>query len=256
MRLLSRTEFADIHLFEEGDKRVLKRYRIRVGDEAHFLRLLGGIYTPKLYGSDGETVTMEFIDGADLGAYLRSIGPGNVEKRLETVRSIAYIYSFFHDNGVLHMDPKPDNILVKKDGTLKVVDFQLSTTVENPVVHLSREGIPYYWYNSRPPESFSREFKPSIRSEIYSLGHLFFFVRTGHFLFEDFAGFTEAEVTREKLREFHEHIDRFKPADDPLSLLIGAMIQRREKERPESMKKVLQALTGIASGARRQRGTG
>jgi serine/threonine-protein kinase len=251
MKLLSRTEFADLYLFEEGDKCVVKRYRLRVGDEAHFLKLLGGIYTPKLYGSDGESVTMEFVEGVELGAFLQSIGPESFGRRLETMRSLAYIYSFFHDNGVLHMDPKPDNILVKKDGTLKILDFQLSTSVENPVVHLSREGIPYYWYNARPPESFSREFKPSIRSEIYSLGHLFFFVINGHFLFEDFPGFTEAEATREKLREFHEHIDRFKSADDPLSLLIGAMIRRCEKERPESMKKILQALTGIASGGAR-----
>ncbi len=251
MKLLSRTEFADIHLIEEGEKRVVKRYRLRGGDEAHFLRLLGGIYTPRLYGSDGESVTMEFIDGVELGAFLRSIGPVSFERRLETMRSLAYIYSFFHDNGVLHMDPKPDNILVKKDGTLKILDFQLSTTVENPVVHLSSEGIPYYWYNSRPPESFSRDFKPSIRSEIYSLGHLFFFILKGHFLFEDFPGFTEAEATREKLREFHEHIDRFKPAGDPLSPLIGAMIHRSERERPESMKKVLRALADVDPGGAR-----
>jgi serine/threonine protein kinase len=251
MKLLSRTEFADIHLFEEGEKFIVKRYRLRVGDEAHFLRLLGGIHTPRLYRSDGESVTMEFIDGVGLGAFLLSIGPESFDRRLEMIRSLAYIYSFFHDNGVLHMDPKPDNVLVRKDGTVKIVDFQLSTSTEKPVVHLSREGIPYYWYNSRPPESFSREFKPSIRSEIYSLGHLFYFILRGRFLFEDFPGFTEAEHTREKLKEFHEHIDRFKPAHDPLSLLIGTMIRRNEMERPESMRKVLQALAGIASGGPR-----
>src|SRR5512139_2658431 len=133
MKLLSRTEFADIYLFEEGDKRVVKRYRLRVGEEARFLGLLGGIHTPRFYGSDGETVTMEFVEGVELGAYLNSVGPESFDKRLETIRSLAYIYSFFHDNGVLHMDPKPDNIIVKKDGTLKVLDFQLSTSVENPV---------------------------------------------------------------------------------------------------------------------------
>jgi serine/threonine-protein kinase len=251
MKLLSRTEFADIYLMEEGEKCIVKRYRLRVGDEAHFLKLLGGIYTPRLYGSDGESVTMEFVDGVELGTFLQSIGPESFDRRLETIRSLSYIYSFFHDNGVLHMDPKPDNVLVKKDGTVKIIDFQLSTSTESPVVHLSREGIPYYWYNSRPPESFSREFKPSIRSEIYSLGHLFYFILRGRFLFEDFPGFGSAERTREKLREFHEHIDRFKPADDPLSHLIGTMIRQLEKERPESMRKVLQELAGIASGGTR-----
>jgi serine/threonine protein kinase len=251
MKLLSRTEFADIQLFEEGEKFVVKKYRLQVGDEAHFLRLLGGIHTPKLYRSDGESVTMEFIDGVELGAFLLSVGPESFEKKLEMIRSLAYIYSFFHDNGVLHMDPKPDNVLVRKDGTVKIVDFQLSTSIENPVVHLSREGIPYYWYNSRPPESFSRVFKPSIRSEIYSLGHLFYFVLRGRFLFEDLPGFGSAEHTREKLREFHEHIDSFKPADGPLSLLIGTMIRKNETERPENMRKVLRTLAGIPSrGAR------
>jgi len=269
MKLISRTEFSEIYLAEEGEKRIIKKYRMKLGDEARYLQILGGIHTPRLYRSDADSVTMEYIDGNDLGVFLASDGGRRPEDKLRLIQSLASIYSFFHDNGVLHMDPKPSNIFINKNGEIKVIDFQLSTSIEHPVVHLSREGIPYYWYTVRPPESFSGTFKPAIRSEIYTLGHLFYYVLRGRFMCEDFIGPIPEEGAREKLREFHEQVDkvdlprepvfpgehapltnREKEGEGALRRLIGWMVRRSESERPENMLKVIGRLRSIELGPR------
>ena len=245
MKLLSRSSFADIYLFEDGEKYIVKKYHRAIGDEAFFLRLLNGIYTPALYRSDSESVTMEYIDGTDLGTYLRAHALPSLEKRMLLMRSIAHVYSFFHSNGVLHMDPKPGNILIKKDESIKIIDFQLSTLIEAPRSILSEHGIPYYWYSVRPPESFRPDFTPTIKSEIYALGQLFYYILHSRFLFESFITEDEYERKKDKIREFHEHIDRVNLPDEPLYGIISAMMQRDERLRPDSMNTVVQSLKSL-----------
>ncbi len=77
--------------------------------------------------SDEAFIVMEYVDGASLAELLAaSDGPLTLDETAAVVESVADALSYAHDNGVLHLDVKPENILVARDGRIKVTDFGIA----------------------------------------------------------------------------------------------------------------------------------
>jgi len=77
--------------------------------------------------SDEAFLVMEYVDGASLGDLLDDIeGPLTLDETAAVVDAVGQALEFAHDNGVLHLDIKPDNVLVARDGRVKVADFGIS----------------------------------------------------------------------------------------------------------------------------------
>ncbi|MFM9904894.1 MAG: protein kinase domain-containing protein [Pyrinomonadaceae bacterium] len=74
----------------------------------------------------------EYVDGLTLGAFLRTEKP-NLDKILKTSVQIVSALEAAHASGIVHRDIKPDNIMIRRDGIVKVLDFGLAKLVERKV---------------------------------------------------------------------------------------------------------------------------
>ncbi len=76
--------------------------------------------------SDGTRfLVLEYVDGETLGSHLKN-GPVAVEDALDIAKQMAEALEAAHEKGVIHRDLKPANIMVRADGSVKVLDFGLA----------------------------------------------------------------------------------------------------------------------------------
>jgi serine/threonine-protein kinase len=138
---------------------------------------------------DGQPyLSMEYIDGEDLGSLLRRIGRLPGDKALEFARRICAGLAAAHDKGVLHRDLKPSNIMIDSKGQVFITDFGLAAVTSELREAQAREGTPAYM----SPEQLAGT-EVTARSDIYSLGLVLYEMFAGKRPFE--AG-TLAEMIR------------------------------------------------------------
>jgi hypothetical protein len=76
---------------------------------------------------DEAFLVMEHVDGASLADLLDAYAPLHPDEAAAVIGPVARALAFAHDNGVLHLDVKPENVLVTRDGTVKVADFGVAS---------------------------------------------------------------------------------------------------------------------------------
>jgi len=122
-------------------------------------------------------LTMEYVDGEDLGSLLRRIGRLPRDKALQVARELCTGLQAVHDAGVLHRDLKPSNVMIDGRGRARIADFGVAAIVEGVEDHA---GTPAYM----APEQLAG--KPAtVHSDVYSLGLVLYEVITGRRAFPD-----------------------------------------------------------------------
>lgn len=126
-------------------------------------------------GGEAAFLAMEFVDGMSLENLLSRTGVIRVEQAVPMVVLIARGLDAAHNAGVLHCDIKPANILLGRDGAVKVTDFGIARSTLKATGNISGTfGTPGYL----PPEALtSTAFTPA--TDLYSLGAVFYEVLTG-----------------------------------------------------------------------------
>mgnify|MGYP003344876178 CR=1 FL=1 len=119
-------------------------------------------------------LTMEYIDGEDLGSLLRRIGRLPSDKALEFTRKLCAGVAAAHAQGVLHRDLKPANIMIDGVRELRITDFGLAAVAGQVVGSEVRNGIPAYM---APEQLTGREV--SVQSDLYALGLVLYEMFTG-----------------------------------------------------------------------------
>src|SRR5687767_8423311 len=135
-------------------------------------------------------LSMEYVDGEDLGSLLRRIGRLPQDKAIELARQLCAGLSAAHDKGVLHRDLKPGNVMVDGRGRVRVTDFGLSGLVDGIGADDVRSGTPAYM---SPEQLAGREV--TVRSDIYALGLVLYELFTGKRAFD---GRTIQELSRQR----------------------------------------------------------
>jgi hypothetical protein len=180
-------------------------------------------------------LTMEYVDGEDLGTLLRRIGRIPHDKANQIARQLCAGVAAAHERGVLHRDLKPANVMIDGHGNVRITDFGIATASLEP----SQEfvGTPQYM----APEQFSGG-TASIMTDLYALGLI---------LFETFTGRSpQAAATLEDLRRFHETGTHVTPSsivkdlDPAVERIIMRCLQRDPDRRPASALAVAAALPG------------
>ncbi len=131
-------------------------------------------------GGDTEYIVMELIDGITLKQYMEKRGQLNWRESLHFITQIMRGLSHAHSRGIVHRDIKPQNVMVLRDGSVKVADFGIAC-LENSAQTLTQEALGSVHYIS--PEQARGE-RTDARSDIYSAGVVMYEMLTGRLPFE------------------------------------------------------------------------
>ena len=131
-------------------------------------------------GGDMDYIVMELIDGITLKQYMEKRGQLNWRDSLHFITQIMRGLSHAHSRGIIHRDIKPQNIMVLRDGSVKVADFGIACLADSAQT-LTQEALGSVHYIS--PEQ-ARGDRPDARSDIYSSGVVLYEMLTGRLPFE------------------------------------------------------------------------
>jgi serine/threonine-protein kinase len=124
----------------------------------------------------GPYIVMELVDGQDLGAILRDNGPLAPRQSARVAAEVAKALHAAHVHGIVHRDVKPSNILVGRDGRVKVADFGIARALTESQITMpgTTMGSVHYF----APEQARGE-QATASSDIYALGIVLFEALTG-----------------------------------------------------------------------------
>jgi hypothetical protein len=124
--------------------------------------------------NDEAFLIMEYVDGTSLAAILDEYAPLEADEAAAVLGSVCEALAHAHANGVLHLDLKPENVLVTRDGLVKVADFGVASLTNAAGQAMSAGGTLGYM----PPEQLRGD-PVDARSDVWTLGTLAYEVVTG-----------------------------------------------------------------------------
>lgn len=158
-------------------------FRRRFYDESQAIAMLSHPNIVSVYDvsrSSPEYIVMELIDGITLKQYMERRGRLNWRESLHFITQIMKGLSHAHSRGIVHRDIKPQNIMVLRDGSVKVTDFGIAC-LSNSANTMTQEALGSVHYIS--PEQ-AKGNRPDARSDIYSAGVVLYEMLTGRLPFE------------------------------------------------------------------------
>ena len=159
-------------------------FRRRFHDESQAVAQLSHANIVSVYdvstNPDREYIVMELIDGITLKQYMERRGRMDWRESLHFIPQIMRGLSHAHSRGIIHRDIKPQNIMVLRDGSVKVADFGIAC-LANQGQTLTQEALGSVHYIS--PEQ-ARGDRIDARSDIYSAGVVLYEMLTGRLPFE------------------------------------------------------------------------
>ena len=179
---------------------------------------------------------MEYLDGASLGTVLkeeRRFSPG---RSIPIVRQVAKALGAAHEKGIVHLDVKPDNVLLlEKDGrqdAVKVVDFGIAGLLGQGSAGGKVMGTPEYMAPER-----AQGLGYDHRSDIYSLGVMAYEMLVGEVPLQ---GNTAVETLAMQVDEQPDRINErlTEPVPEKIEHLIMRMLEKDPGRRPQSMAEV------------------
>ena len=126
-------------------------------------------------------IAMEFVEGQDLKRYIREHGPLRVAEAVRIAVAVCEVLDYAHRRGIIHRDVKPQNILLRRDGTVKVTDFGIARALSSVTITQTGTVLGSVQYLS--PEQ-ARGQPVGRAADIYALGVVLFEMLTGQLPFE------------------------------------------------------------------------
>lgn len=161
-------------------------FRRRFHDESQAVAMLSHPNIVAVYdvsrSSEMEYIVMELIDGITLKQYIQKKGNKlNWREALHFTTQIVKALGHAHSRGIIHRDIKPHNVMVLRDGSVKVADFGIARVLSASHSTLTQEALGSVHYIS--PEQ-ARGSAIDARSDLYSAGVVLYEMVTGRLPFE------------------------------------------------------------------------
>lgn len=194
-------------------------------------------------GKAGEAVyyfIMEYIEGRDLRSMLEERGILPVKESVEYIRQAANALAHSHNKHIIHRDVKPENLMLTREGIIKVGDLGLVKWAGDPDGYMTQHGMVFGSPHYISPERLRDAKDADPRSDIYSLGASFFHMVTGRLPYE---GPSSPVIMSRHLNDPVPDPREANPALDPeLSAIIQKMMAKDLSARFQSMEQVEEAL--------------
>ncbi len=125
---------------------------------------------------------MEYVDGKPLTDYCRERA-ATLDERLLLFRALCQAVQFAHRHAIIHRDIKPSNVLVKRDGSVRLLDFGIAKQVEDTDSPASQMGLHLLTPAYAAPEQLRGD-RVGIYTDIYSLGVVLYELLSGRLPFD------------------------------------------------------------------------
>lgn len=196
-------------------------------------------------GTEGEAsyLTMEYVEGVTLRRRLATKGALSLGEALEIMSSVLDALAAAHRAGLVHRDVKPENVLIARDGTVKVADFGLARAVTEATMSTTGALLGTVAYLS--PEIVTSG-NADARADVYAAGVMLYEMLTGQ---QPYQGETPIQVA---YKHVHETIPA--PSDAvawlPLEVdeLVASLTARNPDDRPRTAEAALTALRRMRAG--------
>ncbi|MFH9133467.1 protein kinase [Streptomyces sp. NPDC017524] len=184
-------------------------------------------------------LVMELVDGVALSSYIHPERPLPVSWAVAVAAQVATVLSYAHEVPVIHRDLKPGNILVARDGTVKVLDFGIAAILRSDVTKLTATGTPIGTYQYMAPEQV-RGGRTSTQTDLYALGCILHELLCGSLLF---TGGSEYVVMSQHVNAAPTPLRALRP-DVPAELedLVLRLLLKAPESRPADVQEVYERL--------------
>ena len=170
-------------------------------------------------------IAMEFVEGQDLKRYLRGReGPLRASEAVRIAVAVCEVLDYAHRRGIIHRDIKPQNILLAKDGTVKVTDFGIARALSSVTITQTGTVLGSVQYLS--PEQ-ARGQTVGRAADIYALAVVLFEMVTGRLPFDGDSAIAIA------LRHIHDVPPSLIQLNPEVPPALEAVILRAMAKQPE-----------------------
>ncbi len=192
--------------------------------------------------ADFHYFAMEYVEGRTLDQVLSTSGPITPSLAIGYIAQVAAGLQHAHEKGFVHRDIKPGNLILTKDGTVKILDMGLArsfTTGEDSLTELMDKGAIVGTADFIAPEQALGEPRIDIRADIYSLGATFFALVTGKPPFE---GNTSQKLAQHQLKPAPDLNARDRTFPPELARVAAKMLAKKPGDRYQTPAEVIAAL--------------
>lgn len=233
---------AQVSVGTSSKKGLVKRLSEKFCEEAQALSELshpGIVRVSDVFDENGTSYfVMDYVDGKSLGDIVKIRGPLSENLAVQFIRQVATALKYVHSHNRLHLDIKPGNVMVNKEGKAILIDFGASKQydeVEGENTSTLLGKTPGY----APIEQMGNDvvtFHPA--TDIYALGGTLYKLLTGK---------TPMSATRRVSGEEMEPLPE--GVSEPVKLAVMKSMELNKNNRPQSVDEFLEILDGVGGNA-------
>lgn len=189
---------------------------------------------------------MEYIDGKTIYDLIAEGKPIHEKEAIRVVIQCASALQHAHDQGLIHRDVKPKNLMLTKSGDVKLADMGLAREVGDYVTATAEAGRAYGTPYYISPEQIRGEINIDARADIYGLGATFYHMVTGRVPFD---GTTPSAVMHKHLKEPlipPDHLNKTLSAG--VGEIIEVMMAKNPDDRYPSMAELIADMQAVLNG--------
>lgn len=228
--------------------------RTRTEREVELLQQLENDSIVKVYDQfplgDNFYIVMEYVDGYNIEQYVQKYGAIPHERAIRFMLKILEAMQFVHEKHFVHRDMKPNNIMIRNDERICILDFGVAKDLGNLGGSGTVVGTIIGSDGYMSPEQ-ADGFSIDHRADIYALGCVFYYMLTGHHAYDTLASDfeTRANITNTPFPRLSKHSKKSFPSK--LQEILDRATDKNMMKRYQSCREFRKDLEGLMPSASR-----